>query len=555
MRIIKLSITIVFLLTLKQGLARDKQIAAIDSMTDYCRTITYSEPIKAMGVIEDIFSYSRQAEYARGLGDAHNLRGILYFNWGLYDMALRDFLDAMHAFAICNDYGGLSRALNNLGVLASTISQYRLSLLCFRASLSIQIHYKQWENVADLYNNIGSMCERIGDTSFARKYAFKAISVSKAHDYQLGVATAYNNLGVIDENAGRLDMAIYWYNLSLSLKEIIPRHQLCLTYSNLGRIEFLNGQKERALLWLDSASLYGEVDNDQQLLEPLYKQFAEVYASMGDYIKAYRYIIRYIDINTKLNEQNVGRDFANFTFVMQREQWNNERTLLAEKVQLQHRLQLVLIIGLIILLVLIAMGLILARNRMRLLHQSRKLAELERETLQREVLSRDTIARLEKENLEAELSYRNRQLTSLSMNIVSKQETLQEISRNLDNILDNDDALRATDGFSRLNSILKMNSDDDAIWKSFFHHFEEVYPGFFAKLSSAFPQLTHSDLRLASYIHINMGNKEIARIIGISEASVKIKKNRLGKKIGIESANLLPQFLHTLMNKNDLPVK
>ena len=137
------------------------------------------------------------------------------------------------------------------------------------------------------------------------------------------------------------------------------------------------------------------------------------------------------------------------------------------------------------------------------------------------------------------------------MNIVSKQETLQEISRNLDNLVDNDNSLRDTDGFIRLNGILKLSSDDDAVWKSFFHHFEEVYPGFFAKLSKRFPQMTHSDLRLASYIHINMGNKEIARIIGISEASVKIKKNRLGKKIGIESANLLPQYLQKMMNDSE----
>lgn len=551
MRIIKLSIFIIFVLTLKHGLARDRQLATIDSLTDYCRTITYTEPIKAMGVIEDIFSFSRQAEYARGLGDAHNLRGILYFNWGIYDMALRDFSDAMHAFALCNDYGGLSRALNNLGVLASTIKQYQLSLLCFRASLSIQIHYKKWENVADLYNNIGSMYERIGDTARASIYAHKAISLSKAQDYQLGIATAYNNLGVIDENAGRYDLAVNWYAQSLSFKKYIPRHQLCLTYSNLGRIEYLKGNTNLALIWLDSASLYGEFDKDQQLLEPLYKQTAEVYASLGDFKLAYWYVKKHIDINAQLRKQNVGRDFANFTFAMQREQWNSERKLFAEKVKLQNRLQLLLLLGLVFLLIFIFMGLILVRNRIRLLHQSRKLAELERETLQKEVESRDTIARLEKENLEAELSYKNRQLTSLSMNIVSKQETLQEISRNLDNLVDNDNSLRDTDGFIRLNGILKLSSDDDAVWKSFFHHFEEVYPGFFAKLSKRFPQMTHSDLRLASYIHINMGNKEIARIIGISEASVKIKKNRLGKKIGIESANLLPQYLQKMMNDSE----
>lgn len=60
------------------------------------------------------------------------------------------------------------------------------------------------------------------------------------------------------------------------------------------------------------------------------------------------------------------------------------------------------------------------------------------------------------------------------------------------------------------------------------------------------PNLTRNDLRLISYLKINLTSKEIARISSLTVQSVGISRNRLRKKLNLPSGTNLFEYLNSI---------
>ena len=86
---------------------------------------------------------------------------------------------------------------------------------------------------------------------------------------------------------------------------------------------------------------------------------------------------------------------------------------------------------------------------------------------------------------------------------------------------------------------LNLQSD----WDKFKLHFEKVHPEFFSRLSQAHHELTLSDLRICAYLRINMDNNTMSQMLNISPDSLRVRKHRLRKRIGIASDKELYSYL------------
>ena len=89
-----------------------------------------------------------------------------------------------------------------------------------------------------------------------------------------------------------------------------------------------------------------------------------------------------------------------------------------------------------------------------------------------------------------------------------------------------------------------INLDDD--WDDFKMHFEEVNNDFFSKLQGQFPKLTKNDYKLCAYMRMNLSSKEIAQILNITLSAVSKSRNRLRKKMDLDSSVKLTQFMMNL---------
>lgn len=518
----------------------------IDSLIRDAKTLTFSDPNKALKQADTIFSISNRLQYQAGIGEVYNIKGIVFFNWGLYDFALRSFITAIPYFESQKDSLRLSKIYNNLGVVSYNINKYQLSLYFFYISLEIQRRYAQWINYIDVLNNIGSLYEKLKMNKQSIAIHKKAIELSDSLDYEGGKSSAYNNIGVVYENSGFPDTAIFYYEKSILSKKKQPDIQLTLMYSNLARAYTKTGKLEEAKSYMDSALMYGEAHEAQAYLIAVYEQLSDYYYGRNDLQNAYKYMREHVKAKEKMDNQTTEGDFADFLMQNQRISYEKDKKLLQDKIRIQRNYRTALIAIIVILIMLSFFIFLFLRSRVNLMRQKQRVADIEHEKRLNEMAANEALARLEKEKLESEISLKERQLTTLTLSLASKNDLMLEIGNHLSAIDSNESDASRTDNLSKIKSIVHLNSNDEETWKSFFFHFEQVYPQFFDRLTTAFADLTSGEQKLCAYLMTNLNNKEIAKIMNISEASVKIKKNRLAKKINIDNAADIPKVLKSI---------
>ena len=81
---------------------------------------------------------------------------------------------------------------------------------------------------------------------------------------------------------------------------------------------------------------------------------------------------------------------------------------------------------------------------------------------------------------------------------------------------------------------------------SYSEQFSVAYPGYLEYLTRTYNELTTSDLKLCTFLRMNLNTKEMAEIMGLSIRSVESRRYRLRKKLGLRKEEDLVSFLISL---------
>ena len=170
------------------------------------------------------------------------------------------------------------------------------------------------------------------------------------------------------------------------------------------------------------------------------------------------------------------------------------------------------------------------RQRERLIQKAKRELEL------KEMESDQKLMGIKNEKLKQEIESKNRELAISTMSLIKKNEFLNLIKSELNNI----------SSLKELKSITKLldknlNSTDD--WKLFEEAFNNADKDFMKNLKSKHPNLTPNDLKLCAYLRLNLSSKEIAPLLNISHRSVEVKRYRLRKKMGLEHESGLTEYI------------
>jgi tetratricopeptide (TPR) repeat protein/DNA-binding CsgD family transcriptional regulator len=148
---------------------------------------------------------------------------------------------------------------------------------------------------------------------------------------------------------------------------------------------------------------------------------------------------------------------------------------------------------------------------------------------------------LEKENLQKELAFKNKELTTSVMYQLKKNNFIWKISEKLKGI-----ALNLTpENRKSVKSIVKEmegNMSKES-WEEFEFRFNEVHNDFYDNLLRDFPDLTPNELKLCAFLKLNMTTKDIATITYQSTHSITVARYRLRNKLKLERDENLVSFL------------
>ena len=76
--------------------------------------------------------------------------------------------------------------------------------------------------------------------------------------------------------------------------------------------------------------------------------------------------------------------------------------------------------------------------------------------------------------------------------------------------------------------------------------FEKVHPDFVRRLKARYPGVSEGDIRLAVYINVGMTTKQIAKMLLIQPASVKMNRHRLRERMNLSADETLEDILREI---------
>ena len=139
-------------------------------------------------------------------------------------------------------------------------------------------------------------------------------------------------------------------------------------------------------------------------------------------------------------------------------------------------------------------------------------------------------------DLQKDIDSKNRELGLSTMNLIKRNELLGTIKKELGTSKNTGDVKKVIELINN-----NLNTSDD--WKLFEEAFKNTDKGFMKKLKSEHSNLTSNDLRLCTYLRLNLSSKEIAPLLNISIRSVEVKRYRLRKKMNLPHEASLSSYI------------
>jgi len=158
------------------------------------------------------------------------------------------------------------------------------------------------------------------------------------------------------------------------------------------------------------------------------------------------------------------------------------------------------------------------------------------------------IIQLKNENLQSEIKHKSEDLASTAMNLLQKKAFIGKLTTELNKLIEAHKDQVDTFEIKKIIRKLKFNEKLDEEWEKFSMHVNSVQNEFINKLKQTYPELNSNELKLCTYLRMNLSSKEIAQLFSISVRGVEISRYRLRKKLKLQTHQDLFEFLMTFSN-------
>ena len=156
------------------------------------------------------------------------------------------------------------------------------------------------------------------------------------------------------------------------------------------------------------------------------------------------------------------------------------------------------------------------------------------------------VIKMRNEKLRGEMQFKEKELASLTVHIVQKNDLLTELQGQLKRIK----RIKGQDESERkIESLIQKigkDIDNESNWQMFERQFEQVHQTFINKLELYHPGLTDKEKKLCAYIKMGMASKEIASLMNVSPGAVDNNRYKLRQKLGLKTGDDLPLYINSI---------
>jgi DNA-binding CsgD family transcriptional regulator len=451
--------------------------------------------------------------------DASLLLSNLFFILGEYDKSVELSFNIQRSFEQNNNNEGLCQVYDLLGRNYSVMGKDSLGRDYFQKAIKLtKLHnFKEMQGciIINLANNYGNNGHYIEAISLLKQGSnlLKSSSINTAIE-----GNAYINIAMYSFEIDQQDSTLYYldiaekYNQKIKNKRNLAGSHRAYAYFYLKTGDEKNFLKHVYLSYSISKSNHFKFQEFQ-----VAKMLEDYYTSIEQFDSAYYYQSIVYNINNEINSQNTLAKLTQFELA-------KEAEIAAEKQLLENKRKAFInkIIYLIFALILIMLVGFLYHFKIRFRY-----------------------SKLKEENLQDQVSFKNKEMTIHLMDLTKRNELISDIIKDLIKVSDSAQKEEIKNSINKIALDLEKVTEIK-MWEEFILRFKEVHSVFYENLITKYPDLTPNEQRLCAFLKLNLSTKEILSMTGQSERAIVMARHRLRKKLGIESQDV---NLITFMSK------
>ncbi|GAA3522846.1 hypothetical protein GCM10022393_41910 [Aquimarina addita] len=480
---------------------------------------------------EQALELSEELTYNVGLAKANRIIGVAYWSQGNQNKALT-YLNSSHkVYEKIQDKTGIANTRLNIGMVYADLKEYKKALHYYEQAINEFTALGLKGRIATTFTKTGTILIEQGKDAEALQYLTDALQMHSANNFTYGIAEAHNRLGILYLQQQENEQAYYHIKRSMALgSEVNDIHGLTNNLIIYGKILRLSDRSEEAATKLFKGLALAKENKLKKYELFAYEELKELKKQQYQPEEALMFYDKYLTLKDSLFNSEKSKQIAYIEFENKLELKDKELLTLKTKEKTDSLIQLILIIGVTILSIAGYVIYIVSRQRAR---KSRQLAIKTQEYLESvySLTQKDLEnSELKQQELKQKLDFKNRELTSYTLNFIKKNEVVQQLQHMIQDIK-NSSSIEKNKLIADLNKIIRKNLSIDKDWEDFSRFFEDAHEGFYTNLKSKHKELSANDLKICSLIRLNLNTKEMAGILGISPESVKTARYRLRKKL------------------------
>jgi DNA-binding CsgD family transcriptional regulator/tetratricopeptide (TPR) repeat protein len=444
------------------------------------------------------------------------------------------------------------------GLESSYNASYSNSIVILLEAAKIFEEKNQSANLAKAYQSLAFDFHQLGDFESQESYLLKQIEIDKALGNSLTLIQAYNNLGVSYNKRDALDKALFYYELAyqeltflknpfltaqnltnranifeksgdyptaerlfLACEQLSAQHEITygvlLSNLNLGNLYRMMEKYSLSESHLNTALSLAKSLKLKKEEALVFERVAWLERDRGAFKKAYEYLFRYYTLNDSLVNESVRNTANELKMKYEAEKKENEIISLSNDKLYQQYFMALMGFVLVVLLLIIYWW----KNKNQLVQVKLELSE--------------NLIQVKEEVLKL----REKDLLQQTMEKVALKEQMQALVKRF----------KEENSHKNIENQVREIEFKQKPWDDMLEKFKLIHPEFIEKLSKSFPQLTQNEFELCSLIKMNLTTKEIARILRITDQSVRTKKYRLLKKLNLSNETDLVTWVNKFAAK------
>ncbi|WP_378179113.1 tetratricopeptide repeat protein [Aquimarina sp. SS2-1] len=486
---------------------------------------------------------SEKLSYPKGIARANRVVGVAYWAQGNLTQALLFLNNSFKAYQHIQDKKGMANTTLNIGMVYSDLKEYKKAQQYYEEAINEFTALGLKGRIATTFTKIGTMLVEQGKYEEALKYLTDALKMHTDANFTYGIAEAHNKLGILYLYKDEIEQAYYHIKRSKELgSKVSDIDGLTNNLIIHGKILRLSGKFDEAVKEISKGLKLAKENNLKKYELFAYEELKELKKQQSKPEEAYYFYDKYIVLRDSLFNLEKSKQIAYIEFANELEKKDKELVLFKAQEEKDDIIQLILVLSVIIISISGCFIYIISRQQAKkssqLAIKTNELLESAHALTQKELENSE----LKQKELKQQLEFKNKELSSYTLNFIKKNEIVQHIQQTIQQIKKSPSIEKAK-LIADLNKIVRKNLSIDKDWEDFQRFFEDAHQGFYTKLKSKHPDLSTNDLKICSLIRLNLNVKEMAGILGISPDSARTARYRLRKKLQLAPEQEILSYL------------